>query len=43
MRERRQKLGSDGKQNRAVDVEMQWEEKGGWNDKEDNYGINREC
>lgn len=30
MRERRQKLGSVGKQNRAVDVEMQWEEKGGW-------------
>lgn len=42
MRERRQKLGSDGKQNRAVDVEMQREEKGGWNDKGDNYGIKRE-
>lgn len=39
MRERRQKLGSDGKQNQALYVEMQQEEEGEWNVKEDNYCV----
>lgn len=43
MRGRRQKLGSDGKQNRAADVQMQWEENSGQNDEEDGYGVKSEC